>query len=109
MTIISPLCYMELTQAFTVAPWKLNVQTTWRWNGNFDLISNITTVGLKAGDASVTGVFVWRNNGSLSFEPGISEFITTFDPPGLTVTSDIVFCTNPVYCRAWVAGLIYRP
>jgi hypothetical protein len=74
------------------------------WNGNFDLISNITTVGLKAGDASVTGVFVWRNNGSWSFEPGISEFITTFDPPGLTVTSDIVFCTNPVYCRAALGG-----
>jgi hypothetical protein len=98
MTIISPLCYMELTQAYTFTPWKLNVQTTWRWNGNFDLISNITTVGLKAGDASVTGIFIWRNNGSWSFEPGISEFITTFDPPGLTVTSDITFCTNPVYC-----------
>jgi hypothetical protein len=98
MTIISPLCYMELTQAYTFTPWKLNVQTTWRWNGNFDLISNITTVGLKAGDASVTGIFIWRNNGSWSFEPGISEFITTFDPPGLTVTSDILFCTNPVYC-----------
>jgi hypothetical protein len=98
MTIISPLCFMSLTQTFVVAPWRLNVQTTWNWNGNFDLISNITTVGLKAGDASVTGVFVWRNNGSWSFEPSISEFITTFDPPGLTVTSDIVFCTNPVYC-----------
>jgi hypothetical protein len=98
MTIISPLCFMSLTQTFVVAPWRLNVRTTWNWNGNFDLISNITTVGLKAGDASVTGVFVWRNNGSWSFEPGISEFITTFDPPGLTVTSDIVFCTNPVYC-----------
>jgi hypothetical protein len=109
MTIISPLCYMELTQAFTVAPWKLNVQTTWRWNGNFDLISNITTVGLKAGDASVTGVFVWRNNGSWSFEPGISEFITTFDPPGLTVTSDIVFCTNPVYCGPLGGGPTIPP
>jgi hypothetical protein len=98
MTIISPLCFMSLTQTFVVAPWRLNVQTTWNWNGNFDLISNITRVGLKAGDASVTGVFVWRNNGSWSFEPGISELITTFDPPGLTVTSDIVFCTNPVYC-----------
>jgi hypothetical protein len=98
MTIISPLCFMSLTQTFVLAPWRLNVQATWNWNGNFDLISNITRVGLKAGDASVTGVFVWRNNGSWSFEPSISEFITTFDPPGLTVTSDIVFCTNPVYC-----------
>jgi len=104
MTITNPLCYMELTQAFTVAPWRLNVQTTWNWNGNFDLISNITTVGLKAGDASVTGIFVWRNNGQWSFEPGLSEFVTTFDPPGLTVTSDIVFCTNPVYCTAALGG-----
>jgi hypothetical protein len=104
MTIISPLCFMSLTQTFVVAPWKLNVQTTWNWNGNFDLISNITTVGLKAGDASVTGVFVWHNNGSWSFEPGISEFITTFDPPGLTVTSDITFCTNPVYCTFALGG-----
>jgi hypothetical protein len=104
MTIISPLCYMSLTQTFVVAPWKLNVQATWNWNGNFDLISNITTVGLKAGDASVTGVFVWRNNGSWSFEPSISEFITTFDPPGLTVTSDITFCTNPVYCTTALGG-----
>jgi hypothetical protein len=104
MTINNPLCFMQLTQTFVVAPWRLNVRTTWNWNGNFDLISNITTVGLKAGDASVTGIFIWRNNGSWSFEPGLSEFITTFDPPGLTVTSDIVFCTNPVYCLASLGG-----
>jgi hypothetical protein len=109
INVVTPLCYMELTQAFTVAPWKLNVQTNWRWNGNFDLISNITTVGLKAGDASVTGIFIWRNNGSWSFEPSISEFITTFDPPGLTVTSDIVFCTNPVYCGPLGGGPTIPP
>ena len=109
MTIISPLCFMSLTQTFVVAPWRLNVQATWNWNGNFDLISNITTVGLKAGDASVTGVFVWHNNGSWSFEPSISEFITTFDPPGLTVTSEITFCTNVVYCTPLGSGPTIPP
>ncbi len=109
MTITNPLCYMELTQTYVFTPWKLNVQTSWRWNGNFDLISNITSVGLKAGDASVLGIFIWRNNGSWSFEPGLSEFITTFDPPGLTVTSDIVFCTNPVYCGPLGGGPTLPP
>jgi hypothetical protein len=103
MTIISPLCFMSLTQTFVVAPWRLNVQTTWNWNGNFDLISNTTNVQLKAGDMSVAAYFVWRNNGQVSFTPGLAEFVTTFDPPGLSVTSDVVFCTNPVYCG--VTGL----
>jgi hypothetical protein len=98
MTILSPLCYMSLTQTFVVAPWRLNVQTTWNWNGNLDLISNNTFVQLKAGDMSVLAILIWRNNGQWSFTPGLAEFVTTFDPPGLQVTSDIVFCTNPVYC-----------
>jgi hypothetical protein len=98
MTIVSPLCFMSLTQTFVVAPWRLNVQTTWNWNGNLDLISNITNVQLKAGDMSVVADLIWRNNGQVSFTPGLANFVTTFDPPGLQVTSDIVFCTNPVYC-----------
>lgn len=100
MTIVSPLCFMSLTQTFVVAPWRLNVQTTWNWNGNLDLISNTTNVQLKFGDMSVVAYFVWRNNGQWSFTPGLAEFVTTFDPPGLSVTSDVVFCTNPVYCGA---------
>lgn len=96
--VTSPLCFLQLKQAFTFTPWRLNVQTTWNWNGALDLISNTTNVGLKAGDMSVAAYFVWRNNGQVSFTPGLAEFVTTFDPPGLSVTSDVVFCTNPVYC-----------
>lgn len=31
-------------------------------------------------------------------QPALSEFVMTFDPPGLQVTSDIIFCTDTVYC-----------
>lgn len=96
--VTNPLCFMQLKQTFVFTPWRINVQTTWNWNGALDLISNITTAQLKAGDMSVLGIFVWRNNGQTSFTPGLAEFVTTFDPPGLSVTSDVVFCTNPVYC-----------
>ncbi len=96
--VTSPLCFLQLKQAYTFTPWRLNVQTTWNWNGALDLISNTTNVGLKAGDMSVAAYFIWRNNGQWSFTPGLAEFVTTFDPPGLSVTSDVVFCTNPVYC-----------
>ncbi|MFN4218352.1 MAG: hypothetical protein ACK4HB_03620 [Candidatus Bipolaricaulia bacterium] len=98
INVTNPLCFMQLKQTFVFTPWKLNVTATWNWNGALDLISNITTAQLKAGDMSVLGVFVWRNNGQWSFTPGLAEFVTTFDPPGLQVTSDAVFCTDPVYC-----------
>ncbi len=106
MTIISPLCFMSLTQTYTFTPWRLSVQSIWNWNGNFDLISNTTSTQMKAGDISVLAYFVWRNNGQWSFGgPALSEFIMTFDPPGLQVTSDITFCTDPVYClAAWGGG-----
>jgi hypothetical protein len=108
VNVISPLCFMSLTQTFVVAPWRLNVQTTWNWNGNFDLLSNTTNVQLKAGDMSVAAYFVWRNNGQVSFTPGLAELVTTFDPPGLQVTSDVVFCTNVVYCD-WAVGGFANP
>ncbi len=98
LTVTNPLCFMQLRQTFVFTPWRLNVLQIWNWNGNFDLISATTNVGLKAGDMSVAAYFVWRNNGQWSFTPGLAEFVTTFDPAGLQVTSDIVFCTNPVYC-----------
>lgn len=99
LDIRNPLCFMQLKQAYTFTPWRLNVQTTWNWNGNFDLISNLTVTQMKAGDVAVTAYFVWRNNGQWSMgQPALSEFVMTFDPPGLQVTSDIIFCTDTVYC-----------
>lgn len=74
-------------------------QAIWNWNGNFDLISNTTSTQMKAGDVSVAAYFIWRNNGQWSFgQPALSEFVMTFDPPGLQVMSDITFCTDPIYC-----------
>jgi len=105
LNVTSPLCFMQLKQTFVFTPWKVNVQTTWNWNGALDLISNTTTAQLKAGDVSVLGIFIWRNNGQWSFTPGLSEFIMTFDPPGMQVMSDITFCTDPVYCQVWGGGL----
>ncbi len=111
MTIINPLCFMQLKQTFVFTPWRLNVQTVWNWNGNFDLISNTTSTRMKAGDVSVAAYFVWRNNGQWSFgQPALSEFVMTFDPPGLQVTSDVVFCTDPVYCSpVWGGGPLIPP
>lgn len=110
MDIVSPLCFMSLTQAYTFTPWKLKVRAIWNWNGNFDLISNTTITEMKAGDIAVTAYFIWRNNGQWSFgEPALSEFVMTFDPPGLKVTSDIVFCTDTVFCGPVGGGPIIPP
>ncbi|MCS7197522.1 MAG: hypothetical protein NZ930_02390 [Candidatus Bipolaricaulota bacterium] len=109
--VTSPLCFMQLVQTYVLAPWRLNVQATWNWNGNFDLISNITRLELKAGDISIVAFLVWRNNGQWSFgQPALSQVISSFDPAGLKVTSDITFCTDPVYCSPlWGGGPLIPP
>lgn len=98
LNVVTPLCYVELTQSGVIAPWRLSFVTRWNWNGNLDLLSNVSTFQLKAGDMSVAATFIWRATGQLSFTPGLANFVTTFDPPGLSVTSNILFCSNVWYC-----------
>jgi hypothetical protein len=105
INVVTPLCYVELTQSGVIAPWRLSFATRWNWNGNLDLLSNVSTFQLKAGDMSVAATFIWRATGQLSFTPGLANFVTTFDPPGLSVTSNILFCSNVWYCDFAVGGL----
>jgi hypothetical protein len=105
INVDTPLCYVELTQSGVIAPWRLSFVTRWNWNGHLDLLSNVSTFQLKAGDMSVAAVLIWRATGQLSFTPGLANFVTTFDPPGLTVTSNVVFCSNLWYCDFAVGGL----
>jgi hypothetical protein len=102
--VVTPLCYVELTQSGVIAPWRLSFATRWNWNGSLDLLSNVSTYQLKAGDMSVAATFIWRATGQLSFTPGLTNIVATFDPPGLTVTSNILFCSNVWYC-AFAGGL----
>jgi hypothetical protein len=96
--VVTPLCYVELTQSGVITPWRLSFATRWNWNGSLDLLSNVSTYQLKAGDMSVAATFIWRATGQLSFTPGLTNIVTTFDPPGLSVTSNILFCSNVWYC-----------
>jgi hypothetical protein len=94
----NPLCFLQLTQSGTIAPWRLSFQTTWNFNGALTLISNNTTLLLKAGDMSVAATFIFWESVQNSFTAGLTNFVTTFDPPGLRVTSNVTFCSNPVLC-----------
>jgi len=96
--VTNPLCFLQLTQSGTIAPWRLNFSTTWNFNGVLTLISNFTTLQLKAGDMSVAATFIYYESVQNSFTAGLTNFVTTFDPPGLKVTSNVTFCSNPILC-----------
>jgi hypothetical protein len=102
--VTNPLCFLQLTQSGTIAPWRLSFQTTWNFNGALTLISNNTTLLLKAGDMSVAATFIYLESVQNSFTAGLTNFVTTFDPPGLRVTSNVTFCSNPVLCGKTRAG-----
>jgi hypothetical protein len=98
LTIVSPLCFLSLTQSGVIAPWRLSFSTTWNFGGQLDLLSNLTTLQLKAGEMAVAATFVWWQSANVAFTTGLTNFVTTFDPPGLQVTSNITFCSNPWVC-----------
>lgn len=100
MDVVTPLCFVSLTQSGVIAPWRLSFATTWNFNGLLDLLSNVTSLSLRAGDVAVTANLIYWANVQNSFNVGITNIVSTFDPPGVKLTSDMAFCATQPLCNA---------
>ncbi|MCI2429870.1 hypothetical protein LM602_03690 [Candidatus Acetothermia bacterium] len=98
MNIVTPLCFVQLTQSGRIAPWGLNFRTTWNFNGLLDLLSNVTSLELRMGDVAVTANLIYWASAQNSFNVGLTNLVSTFDPPGVKVTSDMTFCATLPLC-----------
>jgi hypothetical protein len=94
-----PAVLRQLTQTGVDRAVEAQLRTRWNWNGNLDSAQqrhHLPAQGRRYVGPAAT--FIWRATGQLSFTPGLANFVTTFDPPGLSVTSNILFCSNVWYC-----------
>ncbi|MBI1743586.1 hypothetical protein HYR54_11060 [Candidatus Acetothermia bacterium] len=57
------------------------------------------------GDLSVTAFFYYYLRSTGRFEAQLAEFVTSFDPPGVTVTSDLVLCTERLFVAFCSGGV----
>ncbi len=110
MNVVTPLCFVQLTQSGRIAPWGLNFRTTWNFGGQLDLLSNVTSLELRMGDVAVTANLIHWTSAQNSFNVGLTNLVSTFDPPGVKLTSNITFCaTQPICNAAGTAPNVHTP
>jgi hypothetical protein len=100
------LSYVEWNQRYRLTPFGggLSISNTLRMNGNLDPIFDFLITSYKFGDMSVTAVwYIYPSTND--WEARLAEFVTTFDPPGATVTSDLILCTEQTFTVFCTGGV----
>jgi len=100
------LTYVEWNTRYLLAPLNLRINNTLRMNGNLDPRFDFLFVSYKFGDMSVTAVHYFYLSNTNDWSGALAEFITTFDPPGATVTSDLILCTETLFVGFCTAGVL---
>lgn len=95
------LRFVELTQSFRLDPFRLEVTNTLNIIGpDLTLTSDVFVTSLKVGDISMTIIgYIWPDI-TRAFNLYWSRVISTFDPPGMKVVSDIQFCNEELNCTS---------
>lgn len=95
------LRFVELTQSFRLDPFRLEINNTINIVGtNLTMASDVFVTSLKVGDISMTVVgYIWPDI-TRAFNLYWSRVISTFDPPGMKVVSDIQFCNEELTCTS---------
>jgi len=91
------LTYVEINTRYKLQPFGLSISNTLRMNGNLDPRFDFLITSYKYGDMSVTAIFLYYLASTNTWEAQLGEFITEFDPPGATITSDLTLCTERLF------------
>ncbi|MCS7198466.1 MAG: hypothetical protein NZ930_07310, partial [Candidatus Bipolaricaulota bacterium] len=97
--VTSVLCFVQVRQSGRLAPWGLNFQLTWNFNGQLDLLSTVGITELRIGEITAQSTWVFWSSVQQSFTEGLSRLALSFDPPGVKLSLSAIFCTNATLCR----------
>jgi hypothetical protein len=91
------ICYVQIDSRGIVQPLNLTVLNQLRLGPNLNPHYDILQTSMKFGDINVTALWHFYMGLVGHWDAQLAQFISTFDPPGLTVTSDIVLCTESLF------------
>ncbi len=106
LSVNSGLTYVEWNTRFLLLPLNLTLNNTLRLNGSFLPQFDALVFSYKAGDMSVTAIFYAYISLVGTWEMQIAEFVTTFDPPGATITSDLILCKESLFVGSCTGGTL---
>ncbi len=98
--VSSVLCFLQVRQSGQLSPWKLNFHLTWNFNGQLDLLSIVAITELRIGEIAAQSTWVFWGSVQQSFTEGLSRLTVIFDPPGVKLALNTIFCTNSTLCRS---------
>jgi hypothetical protein len=83
---------------------------TLRLGPDLNPIYDFAIATMKFGDVNVTAVWIFypntANGGVGTWDSQLAEFVMTYDPPGVTVTSDLVLCTEALFAGSCSGGVL---
>lgn len=93
------LSFIQLTQAFTLAPLNLTVSNAIYVRGaGLAIIQDVITTQLKVSDMSATASFYVRPTVTSAFNIYFAQLTLTFDPPGVKITDVLTPCLDENVC-----------
>lgn len=98
------LCYAEMNTIIPIQPLGLELNNTLRFGPGIREHFDALSTTLRFGDASVLALwYFYPRTGS--WKAHVARILSSFDPPGLTVSSDVQLCTSTVhlFCSSGVA------
>lgn len=93
------LSFIQLTQAFTLAPFNLTINNAIYVQGPaLSIAQDVITTQLKVSDISMTASFYVRPAVTGAFNIYFAQLTLTFDPPGVKITDVLTPCLDENVC-----------
>jgi hypothetical protein len=93
------LSFIQLAQAFTLAPFNLTINNAIYVQGPaLSIVQDVITTQLKVSDISVTTSFYARPAVTGALDIYFAQLTLTFDPPGVKITDVLTPCLDENVC-----------
>jgi hypothetical protein len=100
------LTYLEWSQRFRLQPSSILVNNIIRFDGSLTPRLSSVQATYRAGDVAVTSILYLYLADTNTWEAQLAQLTAVFDPPGVTVMSDLVLCTESLFLALCSNGVL---
>ncbi len=102
------LSFFEWNMRFRLTPFGagLSMSNTLRIDGSLMPKFDIIAIDVNYGNTILNVIWYIYPDAMGDWQSQIAEIITTIDPPGATITSDLTFCTETLFVISCTAGVV---
>lgn len=100
------ICFIEINSRARLLPLHLTISNTMRIGPDLNPHYDLFQTSFMFGAVTVTANWLFYINSSSMWAAQLAEFIASFDPGGITITSDLVLCIENLFTGDCVSGAL---